>query len=47
MSLALVIFGGGALLFGGGIVAHLVLAIETFLNPTDYPEEPQQSISKF
>lgn len=36
LAIALFIFGGGALVFGGGIVAALVLAIDKFLNPADY-----------
>lgn len=40
MGVALFFFGGGALVFGGVIVAHLVLSIEKFLNPAEYPEEP-------
>jgi hypothetical protein len=37
----LIIFGGGALFFGGAVVVHLVLAIDKFFNPTEYADEPE------
>ena len=42
-AIALFIFGGGALIFGGEIVATVAVSIDKFFNPNEYPEEPQQS----